>query len=314
LTKTRWLAITLGLLLVALGTGVAVVLWGISVARDPAFLQRVTSPYTQVQDYAFELDHVDCDILIYGDSSAMTSDDPSTIESITGHKTCNISQTQPIVAVYGNLPVDLYLRRNHPPKYLVIQVAPEMFFQTHSLDKTNPLDPLTLILRHDRGIHTDELLLLHPQMTLRFVNYVLQDRYKPDRAGRASFREKYGRAIENYDTSRGKLTLPEPVETTCGPGKALGEPADFGWVEAARKRYAALGVKVLVIASPIPECDAQFEVYRKALDDHLDGPVTTLPIGLFNDSDRHFTSEGSAVVSDSLARRISALEAQPNRR
>ena len=165
LTNARWLAITFGLLLIALASGVGITLWGVSVARSPTFLQQVMTPYVQVQEYSLRLDHADCDIVIYGDSSAMTAADPSTIEAMTHLKTCNIAQVQSIVAVFGVLPVDLYLRRNHPPRYLVIQLAPETLFRTHLLNKIHPLDPLTYLLRHDRGIDSDAWMLRYPQTT-----------------------------------------------------------------------------------------------------------------------------------------------------
>ena len=86
--------------------------------------------------------------------------------------------------------------------------------------------------------------------------------------------------------------------------------ADFRWLEDAKSRYANLGVKTLVMGSPIPACDTQIEVYHKALDAHLDKPVSTLPIRYFNDSDRHFTLEGSKLVSASIALRILSLDAK----
>jgi tRNA isopentenyl-2-thiomethyl-A-37 hydroxylase MiaE len=69
-----------------------------------------------------------------------------------------------------------------------------------------------------------------------------------------------------------------------------------------------MGVKVLVLVSPIPECDSQRDVYGE-LTPHLDGELSTLPVGLFNDSDRHYTLDGAGVVSGIVARKILALEA-----
>jgi hypothetical protein len=97
--------------------------------------------------------------------------------------------------------------------------------------------------------------------------------------------------------------MPKPPETACGVPKELGAAAGFGWIEEARKRYSAMGVKVFVLASPVPECDSQRAIYRE-LAAHLDGDVVTLPIGLFNDGDRHYTTEGSIVVSDMVAQKI----------
>jgi hypothetical protein len=103
------------------------------------------------------------------------------------------------------------------------------------------------------------------------------------------------------------LTLPKPAETACGSPKTLGEP-NLQWIDEVRKRYAARGVKVLVMASPIPSCDTQIPIYREALQSHLDGELSTLPISMFNDSDRHFTHDGSQVVSELVAKKIRAAE------
>ena len=57
MTNTRWLAMTLILLVAMLCAGFATVLVAISVARAPGFLQILTTPYNQILDYAFDLDH-----------------------------------------------------------------------------------------------------------------------------------------------------------------------------------------------------------------------------------------------------------------
>ncbi len=304
----RWLASTFLLLLAALCAGTGAVMLGISIASDPGFPRLLATPYGQVQDYAWDLRHADCDIVIYGDSSAMTSDDPATIESQTHLKTCNISQTQPIVVVTGTLPVDLYLERNRRPRYLVIQVAPEIFYQPHSLDKAAAFDPMTLMLRHHPGTATTQELLRYPRQTLRYVSLVLQDRYMPNHEHLAEFKQAYSQPLEDYYRSRGLLTFPDPAETKCGAPKPLREPADFGWIDTARLRYSALGIKLLVLASPVPDCDAEADRYRRELTSHLDDAPSTLALSFFNNSDRHFTKAGSAAVSVALGRRIERLE------
>jgi len=299
---------TLLLLVAALCVGVGVAYAGILVARSAGFPQRVFTPYNQVENYPFSLNHEDCEILIYGDSSAMTGVDPVRLEALTHHKTCNISQTQPTVVATGTLAIDLYLKQNTLPKYLVIQLAPETFYQPHGLDTLAGFDPIMLMLRHDPGHATTKKLLQNPLPTLRFLSLALQDRYWPNRAYEASFLELYKRPIADYYSHSGFLTLPKPAETACGEPKPLGAPEDFGWIDEARTRYSAMGVKVLVLASPIPECDSQREIYRN-LAPHVDGGPLTLPVGLFNDSDRHYTREGSDTVSAMVAQKILALEA-----
>ncbi len=307
MTNTRWLAITFALLLGALFAGAGIVWFAIRIATSPGFPQLMFTPYNQVENYPFSLSHEDCQILIYGDSSAMTSVDPVKVEALTHRKTCNISQTQPTVVATETLTLDLYLKQNALPKYLVIQLAPETFYQPHGLDTLAGFDPILLMLRHDPGYATAKKLFQNPLPTLRFLSLVLQAKYRPNRAYGASFMELYKQPIADYYAHSGFLTMPKASEEACGAAKPLGAPADFGWIDEARRRYEAEGVKVLVLVSPIPECDSQREIYRE-LDTHVDGVSGTLPLELFNDSDRHYTAEGSGVVSDMVAQKILALD------
>ena len=282
------------------------VLVAVSLVSDPSFSQRMPNLYITIQVYAFGLYHADCDVLIYGDSSTMSGDDPDIIEARTHLKTCNIAQTQPVVLNSGTLPIDIFLRKNRAPKYLVIQLSPDTLYQSHQLDAMPVIEPVTFMLRHDPGPSTTMKLIRHPAILPVYAKIVLASWYATSPVQRADFDQKYGQTIKDY-FSRGLLTLPKPPETDCmTPRKLFRE--DFGWVEEGRKRYSAEGIKVLVMISPIPECDQQVEVYRRTLASQLGVEINTLPLRMFNDGDRHFTREGSAVVSDSVAQKILLLE------
>lgn len=307
MTNTRWVSTTFLLLIAALCAGGGAVYAGILVATSAGFPQLMLTPYNQVENYPFSLNHKDCEILIYGDSSTMTGVDPVRLETLTHRKACNISQTQPTVLATGTLPIDLYLKQNALPKYLVIQLAPETFYQLHGLDTLSAFDPIMLMMRHDPGHATTKKLLQNPLPTLRFLSIALQARYRFNQAYGASFMELYRGPIADYYAHSGFLTLPKGPEGGCEEPRPLERTADFGWIDEARQRYEAEGVKVLVLVSPIPECDPQRNIYRE-LDAHVDGVSTTLPPGLFNDSDRHYTREGAEIVTDRVAQKILALD------
>lgn len=311
MTNGRWLAMTFLLLFGALGAGVAIVFLGIRTATAADFMQTLTTPYGRVQDYAFNLEHEDCEVLIYGDSSALTSDDPVMIEAQTHLKTCNISQTLPVVSVMGTEPVDLYLMKNKPPRYLLIQLSPDLFYVPHRLDKEAAFDPLTVMLRHNQGLGTTRALLQFPVQTVRYVSLVIQDRYRPDRAKVAAFNSIFEKAISDYYASHGFMTLPKPVQTECVFHQQVPfVPVDHGWVDEARRRYGAMGIKVLVNVSPIPDCDPRHMDYQRELTPYVDAEVRWLPISYFNDADRHFTLEGAKLISAGVVRQIVAKERQ----
>ena len=306
MTNTRWLAITFALLLGALCAGAGITWFAITVATAPGFPQLMFTPYNQVESYPFSLNHQNCEILIYGDSSAMTGVDPVKVEALTHRKTCNISQTQPTIVATGTLTVDLYLKHNALPKYLVIQLAPETFYQPHGLDTLAGFDPIMLMLRHDSGYATTKKLFQNPLPTVRFLSLVLQARYRPDRAYRASFFELYRQPIANYYAHSGFLTMPKASEGACGVARPLGT-GDFGWIDEARRRYETEGNRrwywSRLFRSAI--CRGKFIASWMRM---WDGVSTTLPLELFNDSDRHYTAEGSGVVSSMVAQKILHLD------
>jgi hypothetical protein len=311
MSNSRWLTMTILLLVAALGCGVLVVVYAVSLAKSPGFTQLVPNPYVQVLDYPFSLEHVDCDILIYGDSAAMTGLDPGTIEQQRHLKTCNIAQMRPVIALLGTLPVDHYLSRNKAPKYLVIQMSPETFYFDHGWEKVSTFEPITLLLRQRSGAITYWELAKHPLQTFRFAKTALMDRYLPDRKVVTAYEQSYSHTVSDYYKTRGLLSIPKPPASRCQYGEfAFDFPVDTKWIEDVRNKYSARGIKVLVNVSAVPECDKEIAFYRKTLLPHVDDELQVLPISLFNESDRHFTPEGVSVVSTSLSKQIEDLEAR----
>ena len=313
MTYGRWLTLTGTLLLLALVSSLGLVALAASAARSAEFPLRMTSPFSRVMDYPFELQHVDCEIVVFGDSSALTSEDPRVLEAQTRLKTCNIAQPAPNLAITGTLVVDEYLKRNQAPKVLLIQLAPETFYMSHRLDKVTAFDPITLLLRRGTTAEAVKTLSWYPQQTLRYASIVLQDRYKPGHAALSRFSLTYAEKIRQFHESRGLMTLATPTETMCVPPRSFEGPPDFSWLDAARKRYEARGTKVLAMVSPIPTCDTQASKYSAELSSHVDIVSWTMPLDLFNDGDRHFTLEGAQQVSTVVGKRIAELARRNDR-
>src|SRR5271170_1953391 len=124
----------------------------IFIVRSRNFPVESHDPFLLNPDYAYSLSHVNCDVVVFGDSTAVTGVDPTVIEKNTGLKTCNIAQSQSILALLGTMALDNYLQSNQPPKYLVIEMGPESF----SRNEQNFFWPegLTLLLRKKMGVRT----------------------------------------------------------------------------------------------------------------------------------------------------------------
>ena len=83
------------------------------------FLHHGASVWVQSNDAIFGMRDRDCDVLIFGDSTAMTGINPDVVERNTGFKTCNIAVTNSVLAVTHNLTLNRYLANNAKPRVLL---------------------------------------------------------------------------------------------------------------------------------------------------------------------------------------------------
>ncbi|MGA2564133.1 MAG: hypothetical protein ABSF96_11280, partial [Steroidobacteraceae bacterium] len=81
----------------------------IPIVRSASFPALSGDPFLLNPDYAFSLKHVDCEVVIFGDSTAVTGVDPLTVHGVTNLKTCNIGQSRSALEILGTLALDTYL-------------------------------------------------------------------------------------------------------------------------------------------------------------------------------------------------------------
>lgn len=276
------------------------------------FLRHGASVWVQSNDQVFNIRDRDCDVLIYGDSTAMTGINPDVIERNTGYRTCNIAVTNSVLAVTGNLTLDTYLRRNRRPRVLLVQLSPDGFQpESYSWGQTVYAEGLVELLRHGSPAQTRSVLLSHPRQAFAFAGYAagftaysfLKDLF---------FEATHLRPEEDTVTIRnGFFTPPAPASLQCEPGAVFSNPGRSGTFSQAlvqdfRKRYAARSGVVLVNVAPIPACDQNLAAFSSELNGVTANPVTPLPVGLFNDP-RHYTAVGSAVVSRLVAQELNRV-------
>lgn len=276
------------------------------------FLRHGASVWVQSNDSVFNIRDRNCDVLVYGDSTAMTGINPEVVERNTGLKTCNIAVTNSVLAVAGNLTLDRYLEHNTRPRVLLIQLSPDGFQpESYSWRQTVYAEGLVELLRHGSAGENRRVLLAHPQESIAFAGYA---------AGFAAyaflkeivFRTTHIRADEDAVTiHNGFFTPPAPPSTSCKPDAVFSNPQSSGNFSRAlvsdfQAQYASRSRVVLVNVAPIPSCDQNLAAFSSELNGVTSNALTPLPIGLFNDP-RHFTAVGSAVVSRLVAQELNAV-------
>lgn len=275
------------------------------------FLHHGASVWVRSNDSIYSIRNQECDVLVYGDSTAMTGINPDLLNRYTGFRTCNISVTNAVLAVTGNLTLDRYLQHNGRPRMLIIQLSPDDFQRGNRVwDHTVYAEGLLEQLRHGSPGESRHILLTHPHEAIAFAGYA---------AGYAAyyaikdgwFHATHRRPEEDtVQVRNGFFTPPSPARTRCEGSDSL--PADStdsfarSLADQYQRTYSSHGSVVLVDVAPIPSCDDHLAAYTRELEGVTSNRLQALPIGLFNDG-RHYTAFGSHIVSALVARQVNEI-------
>ncbi len=258
----------------------------------------------------------ECDVVVFGDSTAMTGIDPDLLEARTGLRTCNIAVTNAVLAVTGNLTLDHFLAANPKPRILLIQLSPDGFEPSRDAwHQTIYAEGMLELLRHGDPAQRRQLLLSHPRESIAFAGYA---------AGFGSWYvlRNLWYHLSNYRSEEdtilvrnGFFTPPAPARTSCTPLDPAVSPSEQrshfsrDLVAGFHRQYAAQAAVVLVNVAPIPACDDNLATYQSELHGLTSNFLQPLPVTLFND-DRHYTATGAKVVSNAIARELDTVASQ----
>jgi hypothetical protein len=285
----------------------------IGLGRSDFFLSHGASAWVRANDSIFNMQGRNCDVLIYGDSTAMTGINPAVVSQQTGFRTCNIAVTNAVLAVTGNLTLDHYLQQNVKPKMLIVQLSPDDFQQKNRLwHQTIYAEGLLELLRHGSAVDSRRMLLTHPHEAVAFAGYAagfsayyaIKDIF---------FRATHIRMEEDQiQISNGFFTPPSPARKYCEPATKLSNVSDTfprSLTDDYMHTYSGRSSVVLVDVAPIPSCDTNLAAYSDELRGVTSNPLLSLPIGAFNDN-RHYTADGSQIVSSLISRQVNQTAEQ----
>lgn len=291
---------------------ISVVLGCIRLGYSDFFLRHGASIWVQSNDAVFDMRGRECDVLIFGDSTAMTGIDPDRVQRETGFKTCNIAVTNAVLAVTHNLTLDHFLANNPKPRILLIQLSPDGF-QPASSTWASTIYPegMLELLRHGDPTQSRRMLLHHPQEAIAFAGYA---------AGFSLYTvgKKFWSHLTNTPAGddsvaihNGFFTPPSPARKSCEPAVPLSNALADGKyarsvVEQYQRMYGSASRVVLVNVAPIPSCDRNLGAFSSQLSGVTSNVLLPLPVGLFNDA-RHYTADGSALVSSLVAQELNEV-------
>jgi len=264
--------------------------------------------------YGRTLAGANCDVVVYGDSAAMTGIVPAVVERETGLKTCNIAEVGPVRLVGVAPTLDVYLRQNRRPRAIVLWYAPWNFrrWREEEWDR-NPVqvEGIYYLLRYGNLQRSARMLLRHRHASAKYGVWVMLTEAK--QCAQILLRMATGQAAPDMDAweermaRRGVFTTNHSPQRGCMPRKDLSKDdiqADPAWAEAMRARYRESAERVLLMVSPLADCDALGKVSAERLQGLTDNRIRTLPVEMFNGEDVHFSTAGAEQTSAELALEI----------
>ncbi len=233
-------------------------------AKNDYFNKVSRRTFWHAMDYHAHMRGQNCDVVIFGDSTAATGIDPLIIEQYTGLKTCNLALPYMALATTGTTVLDQYLKFNSAPK-LIIFGNHARHLRTPRLDE----DPGVIDgwLMADRAMPAKQaslLFLRHPKLSLLFAEFVWQQvltlspALQPDLSMRT-----YSKDMTALETHNGYFTMPvtEPPEQICAAAMP-DSYIDPGYLPALRQRYERKNTVILLYADPVRDCDRKLGEYR----------------------------------------------------
>ena len=283
-----------------------ILLIGLAVVIVPSrwFSLRSGNIYYSDLGYGAELRNQSCEILIYGDSSAMVGIEPAVVQQRTGLTTCNIAEFEGMTLVNETVLVDDFLAHNPRPRFIVFLYSPEDLYLPKSWDKgVSNFEGISYLIKNRPLVEVFRRMGEHPIEFLSWAELGMRMVLTHLRTAPISSEAQHLR-----DRHMGRLPVPEDTRADCSSVGPPFDPPDPAWIASLRAHYGVDGTRVLVDATPTLACDPGLAFYQKHLDPLIDNSPY-LPIDISNyssDGRLHANSAGVITLSNMVASQIEA--------
>ena len=223
--------------------------------RSDYILRHTQNAYIANMGYGLKLNNANCEILVYGDSTALVGVDPGVLRRATGLSACNIADYAGMLRLNGTMVLDRYLAHNARPKYLVMVLAPDDLAPTWRHDGN--YEAVLMRVREKPDASFLYTLLRHGEDILSAIGVT----------GRFAVTDMLHRSLaksvyRERDDTGGRFPDPLPRSVACPPD-LYPSPPDREWVNGLRTRYGVDGTRVIVDVVPVPPCEPNLAIYQR---------------------------------------------------
>ena len=293
------------------GIPTALLLLSFVFVRSPYFMKNCDYNWISSQSQLYAARNVSCDILIFGDSSAMVGIDPRIVAEKTHMTACNISTTTSAMTVLGTQSLDYFLARNpHRPRYLVFQYMQRSmysdFSDTYGNSSTFALEALVPMLRYGYANMALHKMLASPDSFIALMYYVYM------KGGLNLVKHFASGYTSNPEAGAGSYTVRHERPLLGCPELHVApiEPRNVAWLQDLRRHYSSSAQNVIINTAPTADCNPYYQQWNSALSGSIDVPVRIYPVQDFMDVDYHLTREGAVRLSEDTANQILTYHAK----
>lgn len=285
---------------------------GVWVLTRPGFYRQVPDAAFGVLGYGAESKGLNCDVVLFGDSTALADFSPAVIEERTGLTACNVSEIRSASDFAGvNQTLDLYLKHNRAPRFIVTGWTPDALDIGHGhIPMANGV-VITFAHHYMNGTWLRDVMLRNPADFLRYATWS-DNRlflYAAQHSVNIFRRNKHMDSAEDQARQqrvqqKGQWATSDPPQTTCEI-EPLGDPwtkehASAG-IAAFRRRYTTDKTTVLVYVTPVANCDPNLAHFREMSQGLTDNVMQAWAVDSFNLRDVHLTPEGAKRFTNQVA-------------
>jgi hypothetical protein len=245
------------------------------------------------------LHNVNCQIVIYGDSTAMVGIDPALIRQRTGLSACNIAEYEGMTIFNGTMVLDRYLSQNQRPKFLIFLYSPEDFDPSSQRHVVGLYEAMTWRVGQPNRLINLATLLRRPDEFFYWAG--LGWRLTLERVAK---RPASNDILQFRTAHKGQYPVDAPTATECETMVRPLSIPDREWIAGLRK-YNRDGTTVLVDSTPMAPCDPKLSYFQQTLSALVDNRFQTIPITAFTTDGRmHANATGSALLSNMVADQV----------
>ncbi len=216
----------------------------------PHFGQWTTSPFGRDLEYTMTTGHIDADVLIYGDSTALYGLNPRRMSSELGVKVFNLPNVLPSLRATYDLGLKQYLAHNKRPRLIVLYLAPWDLDYANFKAEDTAYDGEEMLLRHGNAQELWGFARKHPDLYLQFP-FTFYRVQVNDR----TFHRDY--SLPEVATTLGQRAVPAfaplPADCALPPARAAGHLPMQTALDLYRE-YNQPGMPAMVYVAPIPHC------------------------------------------------------------